>query len=231
MAQCCGRTAGLRCRCSWQAQVAGNGQGGFGAVQGVEMQAGGALVEQVLAQAADDVFAECADGGFVVSEFGESKPYPSRHFSTTHVRESKQLGAVGNWHDARHDGHGDAAGANAVDEIEVGVGVEEVLGDGAVGAGLYFFDKVPEVGRSVAGLGMHFGVRGNFYVKPVAGGFADEADQLAGVMQFAGVTAHARGQVASQGDKSANATLFVCQQDIAQFGAAGTDAGKMGAAS
>src|SRR5690606_15258180 len=153
MAQCCGRTAGLRCRCSWQAQVAGNGQGGFGAVQGVEMQAGGALVEQVLAQAADDVFAECADGGFVVSEFGESKPYPSRHFSTTHVRESKQLGAVGNWHDARHDGHGDAAGANAVDEIEVGVGVEEVLGDGAVGAGLYFFDKVPEVGRSVAGLG------------------------------------------------------------------------------
>ena len=48
-------------------------------------------------------------------------------------------------HDARHDGLGDAGLARFLSEVEVRVGVEEELGDGAVGAGLHLVGKVLQV--------------------------------------------------------------------------------------
>lgn len=193
-------------------------------VEGVEVQAGRAVVQQVLAQLGDHIHAEGADRGLVVAQFGQAQADPARHFGAAHFREAQQLGVVGDGHDARHDRHPHTLGLGPVDEVEVGVGVEEVLGDGGIGARLDLGHEVIQIRRRIGGLRVHFGIGRHFDVEPIARFLADERHQFVGVAQFAGVAAHARGQVAAQGDHAPHAFVLVGLQDVPQVLARGADA-------
>jgi len=56
----------------------------------------------------------------------------SANIGAAHGRETGQLAVVGDGHDARHDRQGDPQFRAIVDEVEIGVGVEEILGDGGI---------------------------------------------------------------------------------------------------
>ena len=113
-----------------------------------------------------------------------------------------------------------------VDEMEVGVGVVEILGDGRVGAGLDLAREGVEVVLGAARLRVPFGIGGNFDAEPVAGLGADEFDQFVGVAEFAGL-GHARGQVAAQGDGAPDAGGLVLAEDLADALARRADARKV----
>jgi len=63
---------------------------------------------------------------------------------------------------------------------------------------------------------MHFGIGRDFDVEPVAGFLADERHQFVGIAQFACVAAHARRQVAAQGDHAPHAFILVRLEDVPQ---------------
>src|SRR3546814_16760691 len=96
----------------------------------------------------------------------------------------------------------------SVDEAEVGVGVVEVLGDRAVGAGVDLALEVAQVDMRVVGLRMALGIAADLDVETAVVLAADEFAQVGGVAEIAGV-AHARGQVAAQRDDAAAADLPV----------------------
>ena len=84
------------------------------------------------------------------------------------------------------DGNVHALGPGFVDEMEVGVGVVEILGDRRVGAGLDLADEGRHVVLRAARLRVPFRVGRHFDAEPVAGFGADEVDQFVGVAEFAG---------------------------------------------
>src|SRR5690606_35795619 len=93
-------------------------------------------------------------------------------------------------------------GAYAIDEVEIGVGVEEVLGDRAVGAGPDLAHEVLEILGGTARLGMHFGIGRHFDLEPVAAMLANQAHQFVSIMHFTRMATHARRQVATQGNNT-----------------------------
>ena len=94
------------------------------------MQAGGATLEQAFAQFGDDVEAESADRIDIVAVALELLAHPARHFGAAGIREARQFGEAGDRHDAGNNRHIDAKRRGFVDEIEVSIGVVEILGDG-----------------------------------------------------------------------------------------------------
>ncbi|MNP35011.1 hypothetical protein D3C76_1283240 [compost metagenome] len=74
---------------------------------------------------------------------------------------------------------------------------------------------------------MNFRIGGNFDVELVAGFAADELHQLVGVAQLAAGHAHARRQVAAQGDDAADAGFLVLGEQGAQLLAGVADAGQV----
>jgi hypothetical protein len=129
------------------------------------------------------------------------------------VGEAGQLGEAGDRHDAGNDRDVDAPRADFVDEVEVGVGVVEVLGDRRIGAGLDLAHEVRQVVAREARLRVPFGIGGDLEVEVVAGLGADELDEFVGVAELAGF-GHARRQVAAQGDDAADAGAPVVVQDV-----------------
>src|SRR5690554_4976560 len=190
------------------------------------MQPGRPGFQQLFAHFGDHFLTELADAVGVVTVSFQLLADPARNFRSTHIREPHQAGEVDDGHDARHHRNGDAHLLQAVDEVEVTVGVEEVLGDGAVGTGLYFAREVLQVFLGVAGLGVELGVGGHFQVEVIAAVLPDEFHQLVGVTQLTG-GAHARGQVAAQGDNPVDAVLFVHIQQLADLCAGSAHAGQM----
>ena len=69
--------------------------------------------------------------------------------------------------------------------MEIAVGIEKVLGDCAVCAGVGLAHEVVEVGVKVSGLGMRFGVGSYFDMEVIASLVADKFDQFVGITQFA----------------------------------------------
>ena len=122
----------------------------------------------------------------VVAESLELEPHPARDLSAAGVREPRELGEIVDRHDARHDGHADAQRPRLVDEVEVGVRVEEVLRDRA--RWRRHRSCALNAARSCCGLArlrMVFGIGRHLDVEPVAGFLADERHQLRGVAQLA----------------------------------------------
>ena len=111
--------------------------------------------------------------------------------------------------------------------MEVAVGVEEVLGDRAVGTGVGLADKVLQIGFKVRRLRVRFRVGGDFDGEVIAGLGADELDQLVGVAQLAAGVTHAGGQVAAQGDDALDAVGTVVVDQVAQVFARVADAGQV----
>jgi hypothetical protein len=98
----------------------------------------------------------------------------------------------------------DAERARLGDEVLVGIGVVEVLGDGRVGAGIDLALEVQQVFARALRLRMPFRIGRDLDAEAVAAFGADELDQLIGIAEFAGID-HARRQVAAQGDDAADA--------------------------
>ena len=163
----------------------------------------------------------------IVVEGRQAQADPARDLGAAIVREAGQLGVVEDRHDAGHDRHGDAGPLRAFDEIEVGAGVVEILGDGGIGASLHLLGKMAQVVVGRAGLRVDFGVSGHFDGEPVAAVFADEAHQIGGVPEVA-QSDHAGGQVATQGHQPADALGTVAVEQFADAVAGGADAGQVG---
>ena len=100
------------------------------------MQARCAGFQQPFAQFADHIEAEGAHRFGVIAETFELLAHPARQLGAAGVGETGQFGETGNGHDAGNDGRLDAFGGTFGDEVLVGIGIVEILGDGGVGSGV-----------------------------------------------------------------------------------------------
>ncbi len=192
------------------------------------MQSRCAALQQAFAHLADDLLAEGLDAAAVVAVGFQLLADPARQFGAAGVGEARQLGVVGDRHDAGDHRDVHAELGDPLDEVEIGIGVEEVLGDGAAGAGLHLAHEVRQVILEAARLGVDLRIGGDLDVEVVAGLGADEVHQFVGVAQFAAGHAHARRQVAAQGDDAADAGLAVAAEQFAQLGFRVADTGQVG---
>ncbi|MNP16519.1 hypothetical protein D3C76_1089150 [compost metagenome] len=152
---------------------------------------------------------------------------PARDFRTAGIGEARQLAVVGDRHDARHDRDVHAQCPHAFHEVEVAVGVEEVLGDRTVGASVGLAHEVGHIVFEIARLRMHFRVSGDFDVEMITGFFTNEFNQVIGVAQLTAGHAHARRQVTAQGDDTLDAGSLVLGQQAAQVVLAIAHAGQV----
>ena len=76
--------------------------------------------------------------------------------------------------------------ARVVDEAEIRIGVVEILGDRAIGAGIDLGLEVAQVGQRVVGLRMAFRIAADFDVEEAVVFLADELDQVRGIAEIAG---------------------------------------------
>src|SRR5690606_11889279 len=162
-------------------------------------------------------FAKLHDAVAVVAVGFQLFADPARNFGPAAVREARQLAVVSNRHNARDNRNIHAHGPYTVNKVEVAVGVEKVLGNGAVGTGFYFADKVLQVFFKAGRLRVHLRVSRHFQGEVVSGFRTDEFHQFVGVAQFAAGQARAAGQVAAQGDDAVNAQFFIAGEQIAQI--------------
>ena len=180
------------------------------------MQTWRAAVNQPLAHLGDDLGTECRDAGAIVTIRLKLLANPARNLGAAGIREAGQLAVVGNRHDARHDRNVHAGLAYALDEMEITVGVEEVLRDRAVGAGPGLAHEIVQVDVIMPRLGVRFRIRGHLDMEVVAGLVANELDEFVGIAQFTGGLTHAGGQVAAQGNNAPDAGFAILGQQVAQ---------------
>jgi hypothetical protein len=163
----------------------------FCLVHRVKVQPRCARHQQLIAQVGHHVQAECADRFAVVAVALQAQPDPARDLGAAGVGKACQLRVIGDRHDARDDRHGHTELLRLVDEAKVGVGVVEVLGDRRVRARRHLAREVAQVVVGRPRLRVHFRVRGDFDVEPVAGLLANELDQLVGVAKVTAARAGA----------------------------------------
>src|SRR5438874_7150715 len=182
--------------------------------------------QEVAAQIGDDVEPEGANRCRIVAETLQLAADPARDLRAAGVREARQLGKAQDRHDSRHDRRLDPGGDRLVDEVIVAVGVEEILGDRRVGAGVDLALEVGEILARISGLRMIFRVRRDFDVEPVARRRADEFDQFVRIAQFADV-GRSRRQVTAQRDQMSDAVLAIRRERCPYALAGRTDARDM----
>src|SRR3989338_5769114 len=213
-----GCRGGCREALAWQLEVVPDRQARFSLVHAVEVQAWGAALQQALAHFSDDLLAIRLDAVGVVTVGFQLFAHPARDFRTAGVGETRQLAVVGDRHDARYHWNIYTQLAHTVDKVEVAVGVEEVLGNRAVRAGFGLAHEVGDVVLEIACLRVHFRIGGHFDMEVITCFFADKADQVVGITQFAAGHAHARRQVATQRNNALDSGAFVQVQQLAQLG-------------
>src|SRR5690606_23084431 len=179
-------------------------------VHGVEVKPGRAAGEELFAQAGDHFGAEGAQAVAVLAEAGKLVAQPAGDVGAAGVGEAHQVLEVADGHDARDHRLVDARLRALVHEIKVGVGVVEVLGDGAVGAGAEFFAKPVDVLIIALRVRVNLRVGGHADMEVIAEVGADNGHQFVGAHQF--VDAHAGGHVPPQGDDPAPAGVFIALQ-------------------
>ena len=91
---------------------------------------------------------------------------------------------VGDGHNARHDGQGDAQLFTIVNETEIGIGIVKILRDGGVRARLHLALEIAQIGFRIGGLRMHFRVGRHLNVEMFAGFGADKRHQLVGIAEL-----------------------------------------------
>src|SRR5690606_11752150 len=100
--------------------------------------------------------------------------------------EAGQLAVVGNGHNARHDGDVDAHLFTTVDEVEIAVRVEKILGNGAISTGIDLALEVLQVVFGTDRLGVKLRIGGHFDIEVITAVFADIFHQLIGIAQLTG---------------------------------------------
>ncbi|MNZ68636.1 hypothetical protein D3C78_869060 [compost metagenome] len=116
----------------------------------------------------------------------------------------------------------DADGGAAITKAQVGLHIEEELGNGAVGTGIYLALEVEQVGLRAPGFGVALRIGGHRDVEVGLG--LEQGDQIGGI--------HVRlvesgGQVTAQCHYVANAAVPVVTGNGSQLVAAGIDTGQV----
>src|SRR6267154_3019133 len=163
-----------------------DGRGQARLVHRVEVQSGCAAGKKAVAKLGDYIQPEASNRCGVVAQALHLQSQPARDLGPAGVREAGKLREISDRHDPRHDGRGDAERLALVDETKIGIGVEEVLRDRRVRARLDLRLEVRHILPGAARLRVEFGVAGDFYMEVIAGPFADESHQLAGVAKLSG---------------------------------------------
>src|SRR6185437_3178900 len=145
-----------------------DGRGGAREVERVEVQARRAAREEAVAELGHGVQAERLDRGRVVAVALELEPHPARDLGAAGIGETGELGEVVDRHDPRNDGDIDSHRLRALDEMEIRIGVVEVLRDGTVRAGVDLRLERGEVLVGLARLRVVFRIRRDLDVEPVA---------------------------------------------------------------
>src|SRR5438445_11524313 len=182
-----------------QLQPLANRQRRLGAVQSIKVDGRRAALDRLAAQLGDDIGAEFADRIDIVAERFQTLGDPARNLGAAHVGETAQLRILRDRHDARRDRHADAELARVVDEAEIRIGVEEVLRDRTIRAGVDLALEVGQIAHRIAGLRMHFGIAGDIDMKLAVAFPADEFDLIPRVAEVS-IARHARTTVAEQLD-------------------------------
>ena len=159
------------------------------------MNAGGAVVEERLAQLRDDVDAKGADALGVVGKAFEALADPAGNLGAAVPREARKICVVRDRHDAGEDRFVDPDVGAAIEEIKVGVDVVEILGDCRVRTRVELALEVADVGLVAVGLRMDLGVGTDFDVEVVPRVLADEGNEFVGVNE-ARPAPDTRGKVA-----------------------------------
>lgn len=142
------------------------------------------VFQQVFVYFVDDLFVEGLDVVVVVVVGFQLFVDLVWQFGVVGVGEVCQFGVVGDWYDVGDYWDVYVEFGDLFDEVEIGIGVEEVLGDGVVGVGFYFVYEVCQVIFEVVCLGVDFWIGGDFDVEVVVGFGVDEVYQFVGVVQF-----------------------------------------------
>src|SRR3990167_5545568 len=149
------------------------------------------------AQLGDSLQPEAANRGNIVAEPRQLQPQPARDLRAAGIREPRQLGEIADGHDAGNDGNTDADGFAVVDETQVGVGVEEILCNCGIRAGVQLALEVPDVVLRAPRLRVELRIAGHLDVEVAAGALADELDEFARIAKLARAR-RAGWQVAAQ---------------------------------
>ena len=156
----------------------------------------------------------------------QAQAQPGGDFSPATVRKTNQLAAVGNGHDAGHDGHLYAQFSGIFHITKVAIGIEKILRNHAIGTRIDLGFERPNVRLHAFGLRVHIGVAGHLDMKGIACFVADEAHQIAGIGKFA-AHAVATGQIAAQGHQALHPHGLQLLQLLAHGFAGSANARKM----
>jgi len=212
--------------------------GGIGAVEGVEVDAFDAVVEEVAALFGGPMDADVADGlGRVLAAVEGAEEFGGEAGAEGELGHALHAGQGGDGHDAGDDGGGDAGEFAAFAEVEEVAVIEEELGADVVGAFGDFGAEVVEFVEAVGGGGVAFGKAGDTDAEAAGVGvefafveLADEADEIGGVLE--GVVGFvvggevARG-VAAEGEDVGDAGGGVFGKDVFDVGGLVADAGEV----
>ena len=171
---------------------------------------------------------ESADGFGIIGVGIQFEPQPARDFCAAHIGKAHQLGKAVHGDDAGDDGDVHACALGIVHKVEIGIGVEKILRDGAVRACVHFLHEVAQIVGGVLRLRVVFGVGSNDGVELVAEFLFDQRHQFVGVAQAFHAKACARWDVAAQGNQAVYAEVFVLLQQFNNFVFQHADAGQMG---
>src|SRR5205085_12618988 len=108
---------------------------------------------------------------------------PARNFSAASVRESRQFRKAANGHDAGYHRHRDTHFLALRDEVEIAVGIIEILRDRRICAGVDLAFKTVENVFGASRLRMIFRIRGDLDKKVISEFPADKSYQFVGVME------------------------------------------------
>src|SRR5438132_10131162 len=198
-----------------QAEALPDGGGRARLVERVEVKPRRPGREEAVAELRDDVEAEGFDGGAVVAEALELQAHPARQLRPAGIGKARELREIVDRHDARDDRDVDAHRLDLLHEIEIRVGIVEVLRDRGVRPRIDLGLECREALLRPARPRMVFRIARDLDVEPVARLLADETHQVRGVAEFPGHR-ESRGHVAAQRDDVADVVRAVLRDHLAQ---------------
>ncbi len=204
-------------------------RGKIGPVQRIEMELVDAFIAQASAKIARHGGGDHAPRLDVLLEAVEQAGEPCRHLGAAQAGHLGYSLEVRDRHDARHDRRVHPRRRGAIAEAQEIVGVEEELGDAAVGAGIDLALEILQVGFGVRRIGVLLGIAGGADLERADLLQAD--DELGGIGVAAGMravlAAHAGRRIAAQRHDVSDAGIPIGPRDLVDLALGCADAGEV----
>jgi hypothetical protein len=205
------------------AEAVEDGARRVGAVEGVEMDSGDVVVQEVVALFQGEVDADAADHlAIVVATLEGAQKLGGKAGAAGELGDAFEAAHGGDRHDAGDDRDVDAGERTTFAEIEEVAIIEEELGDDVVGAGVDLRFEVIHFDQSIRRRRMAFRETGHTDPETAAIGmragfveFANELHQIDRVLEDVGgfVVDASVGRIATQGENISDAGLGVAPQN------------------